>query len=270
MGDVRCNKYDYGLEVPKGDIPGTKGVNKFGRNIEIDSGVTADIWDGGHTVASGGTSLIWVPPTAARIHAIVSTSDNDSDTGGSVAQGDGARTIQVYGLASWTTAETSETIIMDGTNPVNTGSYVIIHRIKVLTSGGNTNVPVGIITATAADDATITAKIRVGQGQTQMAIYGWPSTQTLYLDHYYASALKAVSTGVANISLRLNPEPNAELDTWLVKHTQGLQTTGTSYIQHEFTPYNGFAGPGILKIQATSGTNDMDISAGFDAFLVTN
>lgn len=256
---------DMALEIARGNVPGLTKVNKFGRNADVDTGVE-DIWDGGGT---------WVAPTQARIHAIVSTSDEDSDTGGVVAQGDGARTIRLYGLSSWNTAETSEDITMDGTTSANTvNSYVIIHRMKVLTKGGHATGPnVGIITATAAVDATVTAQINSTEGQTQMAIYGIPSTQTAYLTGYYASANKGTpAAGTANIALKVNPEPDAELTNFLVKHTLGLGTAGTSVIlpSSKFNPYYTIDGPAIIKMEVDVDGDNFDMSAGFDAIIVDN
>lgn len=256
---------DYDLEVARGNISGVAPVNKFGRNIEIDNGVNADIWDGGYTLASGGVSLIWVAPTIARIHDIKSTSGDDA------SGGIGAKTIRVYGLPSWSDVEVSETIIMNGVSNVATAnSYVIIHRLEVLTKGAS-GPNVGTITATAQTDGTITAQIRPIEGQTQMAIYGIPSTQILYLSQIYAGANKAGGVaGLVDFDLDYNPTPDVELIAFITKHTSGLQTTGTSEAPHPFKPYKKFAGPGILKIHAKSDTNNMDISAGFNGYLVDN
>lgn len=261
------------LSISRGLITGMSTVTKFGRNIEIDSGVKADIWDGGQTVASGGTSLIWLPPTQARTHTIISTSDNDSDTGGTNPQSDGARTLRVHGLSDWDTAEVSEDIVMDGTNGVVTSnSYVIIHRMQVLTKGNNAAGPnVGIITATATTDGTVTALIRATQGQTQMAIYGIPSTQKAYMGRFYANVNKAGgASGLVDVKLCVNPEPDAERLNYLVKHTFGLQTVGTSAFSIPYYAPKVIAGPAIIKVQILSGTNDMDVSAGFDMVLVNN
>ncbi len=261
---------DFALEVAEGNIGGHFPVNKFSRNIEIDSGVVADIWDGGHTAA---VSLIWVAPTQARIHAIVSSSVEDSAPGGVVAEGDGAKTIRIWGLKTWDSIETSEDITMDGTTAVNTAnSYVIIHRIEVLTKGDHASGPnVGIIKATAATDNTITAQIRAGQGQTQMGIFGIPSTQKLYLTRLYGNVNKAGgATGLIDIHLCSNPEPETELKNFLVKHTFGLQTVGTSALTINFGMSKEIVGPAIIKIQAVSGTDNMDLSAGFDGYLINN
>jgi len=115
---------NYAFEVARGNVNGVAAVQKFGRNQDIGSGTQEDIWDGGAT---------WVAPAVARAHTVVSTSGSDA------AGGVGARTIQVYGLTSWSTKEVSEVLIMDGTNnaineDAGTGtknSYVIIHRMKV-------------------------------------------------------------------------------------------------------------------------------------------
>jgi hypothetical protein len=253
---------DFFIEVSRGNVPGISAVNKFGRNIEVDSGVTADIWDGGHT---GDESLIWVAPTQARTHTIASDSASDTDGGA------GARRLKVFGLSDWDTAEINEEIVMNtGSPPVTANSYVIIHRMQVLTKGA-TSVNVGTITATATGDATVTAKIRPNEGQTQMVVYGLPSTQTLYVGRLYGNVNKAGgATGLIDVSLRANPEPQDELLNFLVKHTFGLQTVGTSALTINYYTPKIFAGPAIIKIQAISGTDNMDISAGFDGILVNN
>ena len=261
---------DYMLEIARGNVPGLSSINKFGRNIEIDNNVTADVWDGGNTAAD---SLIWVAPTQARVHAIVSDSDNDSDSGGVNPQSDGARTIQVFGLIDWDTKEVSEIMAMDGTQSINTvNSYVIIHRIKVLTKGNNAAGPnVGEITATAATDGTITARIRATQGQTQMAIYGIPSIQIAYMIIFYGDVNRAGgAAGLVDFSLLVNPEPDIERINFIIKHTFGLQTVGSSHVGHLFSPYKKIEGPAIIKVQCSSGANDMDISSGFDMILVDN
>lgn len=253
--------------IAEGKVAGRFSVNKFGRNIEIDSGVTADVWDGGHTIASGGVSLLWVAPTQARIHDIVSSSA--SDDGSPV--GVGARTIRIYGLTDWDTAEISEDITMNGTDSVATANtYVIIYRMEVLTKGA-TSSNVGIIKATAQTDNTITAQILANSGQTEMAILGVPSTQKAYVCIFYGELDKAAgSAATADVCLLVNPEPDAELTNFLVKHRFGLQTVGVSAYFHPFNPPKQIIGPAIIKATVVSGTNNVDISAGFDLILVDN
>jgi hypothetical protein len=262
IGETVRTIHDYYFELAKGNIAGHKAENKFGRTTNADTDVLTDVWDGANPTDD---DSIWIAPTQARIHAIASTSSSDS------IGGVGARTLILYGLTNWTTKETTEVVNLDGVSGPNTSlSYVIIHRMEVLTKGA-TNVNVGKITATAQTDNTVTAMIDTGNGQTLMAIYGIPSVQDLYMTQFYVSILSAA--GAANIlldcSIDYNPEPQTELTNFLTKHTTGKMSTGTSDGNpHIFYPFKKYSGPGILKLQVVSGANNVDVSGGFDFILV--
>lgn len=257
---------DFLLEAQKGNITGYSGENKFSRNIEVDSSVTADIWDGGHTVASGGVSLIWVAPTAARIHTIASTSANDT-TGGT-----GANSVRINYLPDWDTAEAGETVTGDlNAGIAMTNASVMINRMEVIIQSTSTIINDGIITATAATDGTITSQIRVGQGQTQQSMYGLPSTQKAFIGRLYSNTNKAGgASGLVDIVLLANTAPDVNTIPFITKHTFGLQTVGTSALTINFYIPKVIDGPAIIKIQAISSTNDMDISAGYDFVLANN
>ena len=228
-------------------------VNKFGRNPDIDTTTDPqDVWDG--------PTGVWVPPTAASIHDIASDSASDA------AAGSGARTIRIYGLTDWDTAEVFEDITLNGTsNVATTKSYVIIHRMKVLTTGAS-GPNAGNITATARSGATVTAQISAGVGQTLMAIYGVPSTKVCYCSLAYASLYKQATTAV-DVSLLVNPDP-ASFTGYLVKHTLGLNSAGSSYVPHKFEPYKKMEGPCIIKLNVEEvSTNNTAVSGGFDLFI---
>jgi len=263
-GSILRPNVDFLFWLTQSKIEGHGCENKFGRNIEIDSGVSADIWDGGHTVASGGVSLIWVAPTQARIHTIASDSVND-DTGGT-----GANSVKIYYLPDWDTKETSETVTGDlNAGIAMTNAAVIINRMHVIPQATSTSPNVGTITATAATDATISAQIRPTIGQTAMAIYGIPSTQDLYFTGYYVSMNKSGgATGSIDASLLVNPNPNTQLLSFLHRHTLAVISTGSSHLSHPFLPYNKVPGPAIVKMHGHSGTNDIDLSSGFSLITV--
>lgn len=249
---------ELALEIPAGRVGGFSSVNKFGRTRNADSGVATDIWDGANATDDIDT---WTAPTAARVHAVVSSSANDT------SGGTGARTVQVFGLTAWTATESSEVVTMNGTTPVNTSaSYVIVHRIKVLTSGAS-GPNVGYIDATAASDSTITAIVLPGEGQTQMAVYGIGAS-CAYLTSFYASVLRASNKSVAaNVALLWTPDVSNQTAVWQVKHTLGLYDPGSTNIQHYYNPYSKFTGPGILKLEVTTDQDDADVSGGFDLIL---
>ena len=181
LASLLANQKDFGVLVARGNITGYSRVNKFGAAPQGIQTTTTDIWSRADATP---TQQIWIAPTQARIHAIASSSAQDA------AGGTGAASVIVYGLKTWASAETNETITLTGATPVNTAnSYVIIHRMKVVGQATTTGVGVniGTITATAATDNTITAVILPGDGQTEMAIYGVPSGYTFFLKRFAAA-----------------------------------------------------------------------------------
>ena len=256
---------NWDLEVKRGNIPGISSVNKFGKALDCDNGTATDVWDG----ADGTTSTdVWVAPTQARTHTIVSTDIDDSDTGGVNPQSTGMRTVQVYGLEDWDSAETSEVITLDGTTGVVTSnSYVIIHRMKGLTFG-STGSNEGIITATATTDATVTAAIQAGEGQTLMAIYGIPSTQKMYINYIHAGILRAVASVTADLTL-LVEENVDQSDSGFITKEEFILTSSVP-VHRPYKTYKTVTGPAIVKLQVTTGANDADVTAAFDAYLVDN
>ena len=254
---------DFGLEVARGRVTGITRVNKFGAAPDGVQTTATDIWTRADSAA---TQQIWLAPTAARQHAIVSSSA--SDDGDPV--GVGARTIRVYGLTAWNAAETSEDITLNGTGAVNTvNSYVIIHRMKVLTSGA-TSINVGAITATAATDNTVTAVIGIGDGQTEMAIYGVPSGYTFYLKRWGAAIGKGNTTVSANFKMLVNENASTQTKNYLRKDDVNLVSTGTSGVSRVYDIPPSFAGPCIIKIQAFASAADTDATSGFDGYIVAN
>ncbi len=246
------------LDIAAGLIPRYAGVNKFGRNPDVDTAADEDIWDVGGT---------WVPPTTARTHDIASTSTDDD--GVNAPGSTGAQTIRVFGLTSWSTAEVSEDITLDGTTNVATAnSYVIIHRMQVLTAGsGRTNA--GDITATAQTDGTVTAQITAGEGQTLMAIYGVPSGKTLLGTGWYFGLNRTQSTGAVDGQLLVTSNPDVTDPVYRVGHRAGVTAAGTSAQSIRFDPPAPIVGPAIVKVRATDATAiNTDVVAGFNGVLM--
>lgn len=250
---------DFALEVARGNVPSITSVNKFGAAPDGIQTTDTDVWSRANSSA---TQQIWLAPTAARVHAIVSSSTNDNSAGA------GARTIRIYGLTTWGTAETSEVVELDGATPVNTASsYVIVHRMKVLTCGAS-GPNVGTITATAASDSTITAVILPTDGQTEMAIYGVPSTQDFYLTRWSCSISKS-NTAYATFKLLVNENPDVQTVAFLRKNDLTTVASGNNSIEkHFFNPIK-YPGPCIIKVQGIGNGADVDANAAFDGYLVT-
>lgn len=148
-------------------------------------------------------------------------------------------------------------------------SYVIIHRMKITPTAAKTT-NAGIISATAATDATVTAVILAGDGQTEMAIYGVPSTQKALMYRWGCSIDKASGAAASvDFQLRVNENPNVQTTGYLRKNDMALQSTGTNAKDKVFMLPVVFAGPCIIKVQGTASAADVDASSGFDLELVT-
>ena len=251
------------LDIPAGNIISTTSDNKYGYAPDGVQTTSTDIWDRADAAA---TQQLWASPvapgtTTGVLHNIVSTSVVDD------VAGIGAKKIQIYGLTDWDSDEISEIIEMDGTTNVSTvNSYIIIYRMKVIQYGA-LGPNVGVITATNAAGSIVTAQINANQGQTQMAIYGIPSTKTAYLTNWYASVHNRTSS-TATTQLLYCTDPVGNASRFLVKETRGLCSDGTSSGVWEKNPYLSLEGPGILKINAIASAADQDMGAGFDLILV--
>jgi len=246
-----------------GEIGGVSTVGKFGYTQNADSGVLTDLHDGANPTAN---QALVIAPTQARVHAIVSSSASDDKDAGV-----GARTIRVYGLTDWDTKQVSEVVELEGLTPVNTANaYVFIHRMVVLTNGA-TNINVGNITATAATDTTITARILAGNGQTEMAAYAVPTTQRLCVLGVYGSLLKGSGASTAvDLTLKVNPTPADEVLNFITKHRFTVDSSASSNSTQRFEVPRIYEGGCIIKLQAVSSAANAFVSGGFDAILIDN
>lgn len=244
---------DWRADIARGNVTGVDYVNKYGLNADIDTATTPeDIWDGGG---------LWVPPTTARVHEITSTDAADTSAG------TGARTIMIEGLGdNW--EEASEMVTMDGLAAVDTTlAYQRIFRMYILTAGSGM-VNAGNISATAKTDATITATITAGSGQTFMAIWTVPANKTAYLTQYYSSSVRGVATaGTAELVLAATYNADLATKTHRFKHYFGLNTTGTSHVEHTFCVPQVYPEKTDIFIRCLDvSANDFSIGAGFTCF----
>lgn len=241
---------DFSLEIAKGNVSKHSLLTRLGHNGDIDTGAVEDLW---------GAGGVYVAPTAARIHAIVSTSTNDA------AAGTGMRTVLIYGInASY--VRITETVTMNGTTPVNTvNSYLHIHLMQSQSAGsGLTNA--GTITATAATDATVTCQIDIGEGQSAQGAYLIPTGYKAYIVKLRARMNNATANSAAVVSLFTLPFGLA----WQQKTQVGLNNTGSSYVELDLSkaPYI-VPEKSWIKLRCMSVTNNnTDVQGEYDIILV--
>lgn len=242
------------LGVAIGRFPGMSGVVKFGHAPFGIQTTATDVWDRADAAV---TQQIWIPPTAPRIHQLSSTDADDT------AAGAGAQGVRVYGLETWSSAESYWDIPMNGLGNAPTVPLVMINRMYVT----GPNAAQGTITATADTDGTITSVILPENGQTQQAIYGWPSGKALAVLDFYGSVIRPAAA--VNVEVNLLYAPTPDTGPWYRQiHHDALESTGTSSHPHEFGLPKVLAGPGILKLQCIASSLDTNVGAGFDGILI--
>jgi len=250
---------DFWQSVAQGSIDGYLPLNKFGRNPDIDIKAAGtfgrDVWDGG--VASAAD---WVPPTAARIHAIAGGATDALDDVG-------AHTLRIFGLDSAYGFQQEDLSMhaTDGTTPVNTTlAYTMIHRMYVLTSG-SAGKNVADITATAASDSTLTAQITASNNQTAMAIFQIPAGYTGYLNRTYASIHNSGGVEKLTDSALFLMEFGG---VWRLQDSFAASSSGSPTIFNPYQPSLEAPAKSYIKMQASPTFDAQDVSAGFSGVMV--
>lgn len=252
---------DFDLEVSKGNVPGHSNVNKYGASPSGIQTTYTDIW--GRADATP-TQQVWLAPTAARIHTISSSSASD------VSGGTGATSVTIFYLPDWDTAETTETVAGNlNAGIAMSNAAVMINRMIVNPQSTSTTPNVGTIIATAATDATITAVILPDDGQTEQAIYGFPSGHSVYLTGWAAGIDKASgAAATCDFEMSFNPNPDVQTLSFIRKQDISVQSNGSTAIQKIYNAKPSFVGPGIIKIRAKASINDVDGHSNFNLTLV--
>lgn len=167
--------------------------------------------------------------------------------------------------------EHTEFVILNGTTNVPTiNDYFRITRMHIHGVGSN-GVNVGIITATADTDATVTAQINANNGQTLMAFYHIPMGKTGYMTNVYASVNKpsGSTNAMANITIRTRLWGNGS-DGDIVNGYSNVAVSGGFY-SRSFNPYSKISQGTDIWIRCESVTDsNTSLSAGFDLILIDN
>ncbi|KKN10539.1 hypothetical protein LCGC14_1035590 [marine sediment metagenome] len=162
---------DFAFNVAAGNVNGVVGVGRIGFNPDIVAS-PEDLWNAGG---------LMVYLTAAETMDIVS--DNAADT----SVGTGLQTLLIQGLDD-NFVETSETITLDGLNPVTTvNTYLRVHDMRGLTAGA-TGSNEGIITATATTSVVIQGQMDVGSNASSTFQFTVPADKTAFITFFEFSA----------------------------------------------------------------------------------
>jgi len=238
----------FELAVSAGLVPGVTGVNKFGRNSNVDSNTKEEIWDG---------SAAYVFPATALMTSISQTTDQAAMRG---------QVVEIQGLdANWDLKVQEATLdASDTTTVVTLGTALIrVFRMKVL-ADVVTDQDIRVHNAGETQDYAI---ITAGNNQALMAIYTVPNGKTAYMCNLYGSISPETNKDPTKMQFELWASDRDNSCAAQIKHTVGF-ITGT--YEKNFCPYQKFTQKTDIFITSTPTGKAADVSAGFDLYLVDN
>ena len=193
---------------------------------------------------------------------IVSTSDEDSNVGGAVAEGTGSKAVVIEGVDS-NGDELTETISLDGTTAISlANSYMFINRVYCVLQGTHASGSnVGTITIATTGGATPSAKtyaiIEIGQGQTLQCVFYIPNNYTRFI-------LKMWGGGVGkgdDATILLITKHNALIGTeeaWRTRDKERVYQTA-HFLDYKYAPMQ-IPANSLIKLVATAGTGTIEVT----------
>jgi hypothetical protein len=210
------NVLDYYTRVAQGLVPGSKIIQKYGKNPNVSNGSYSTIWNGGGAYTGF--------PTGAETVTIISSSVNDVATTGT-----GLWTLRLYGLSA-AGLEQTEDIIMNGTTAVtSTLSYLRLSRAKGLTAGTLQHNDGDITIRQSITIANIFAVLPATYNTTMIAAYTIPADKYGYLLSQRAAI---ANKNAATVEMRMQVRTPSTLFT--VNGEAALNSVGAGYISMEF------------------------------------
>lgn len=199
-------------------------------------------------------------------------SDTDSVTvsGANLTGGDnenitGVRSVRITGVDS-TYAEITEDIDLNGTGSKNTvNSYLRINSMVAL-AVGSAGAAVGNITATAATDSTVSAKIIAGKCESQNAYYTVPLSKTAFILSVYAGLPTATVTTTAVLDMLVREYGKG----WVTRFLFGANVDGNPQNGHAFDAPIVAPAKSDIRLRANTSADNADIVAGMQMLVVAD
>lgn len=235
------------IELVAGRFQGFYTVNKYGRNLDIDTAtVPEDIWDGGGVYTG-------FPVGAAAACSAVSTSG--ADTGTLIVTGLKTETSSLY---------TTEEFVLTGLTPVSIGSWWRINMAAYNNSSATGFNAGDISIYRTATPANIFVVMQTGVSETAIAATTVPYGFKGYLRKLYCEVSKSGPTSVIDGGIWVREYGNSPRLTRLF-------TASSSIDAHVFEPATAVEFPErtdiVVRITACSANNTI-VFAGFDIIFV--
>ena len=251
---VQDDQEPWTLRAAAGQVPGVATITRLGilQGAPADTSLQ-DVWENGG---------IYLNPTTARIHSVVSDSADDTN-----AAGIGARQVILFGLDA-AFARIEEVVLLNGTTPVNTvGAFTRLNRM-VAVAAGSTERNVGTITATAVGDGTISAQMDPEIGSSQMAFISVPVGASALISQIWGSVFRSSGPVGQYVSYKLDVRTGIDTaaPVLITRHAGSAGDQGAN-LHTTLDPPIRVEGPADLFMTTNfrSATN-LVISAGFNLY----
>lgn len=191
---LRTSSHPYYVDIAKGNISGSVGVNKFGYNAAIGATPYEEIWDG---------QAVYEYLANDTFATMYLSSDDETNDVGLTYSMQGIDSDYNLSTVTGTLHAVDARTMVALTSGATDGKWWRIFRViatsgtaatgNIYVSKDNTDAGGDGIPDTATD---IQAKILVGNEQTLMALWSCPLANTAYLTGYYAATSVAKVTTV--------------------------------------------------------------------------
>ncbi len=240
--------FDLLHEISFKDVLRYDHVRKFGTNPDVDATPDEDIWDQGGAYVS--------PSDTGEAMSVASSDINDANGG------TGAESVIVIGLdANGLTQRITKTL--NGRTAVALGTFSRVFRAFVLGSQINVgDIYVGNGTFTTGVPTNKFAKILIGNGQTQMAIFTVPSNMEGSLLEWNSS-VHGVGTKSSEVTLMYRVSGGV----LTVKDNILLAQNGRRYIERGYKVGDYLPAFTDVLVRANSNDADLIIHGGFTILL---
>lgn len=226
---------------------------------------SADVLIAGILTASVSTNVVTITAVTggtAGDSITIACADTDAVTvsGATLSGGDnenitGVRSIRITGVDS-TYAEITEDIDLNGTGSKNTvNSYLRINSMVALAVGSNGSA-VGNITATAATDSTVSAKILAGKCESQNAYYTVPLNKTAFI-----LAVGGSLPALGSVTSQLAADVREYGKGWVTRALLGLSGTVLPTPSYQFPAPIVAPAKSDIRLRANTSADNTDVIA---------
>ena len=184
-------------------------------------------------------------------------------SGGDDANTTGVLSVRITGVDA-TYAEVIEDVTLGGTVSVNTtNSFLRINSMVALTVGSNGSA-VGDITATAATDGTVSAKIAAGENESRNAFYTVPLNKTGFVFSMFGQMYDAASTIIATVEMLMREYGKGWVSRGVCS-VNGGEENGSKFSAPIAVPAKA-----DIKLRATTSSHNVDLVAGMQMMVIAD